>query len=68
MALGGIFNRLRPLIERLDALSLRERVIVFGAGVALLYVVWQTVLMDPADGARESRRTAPGRRASPDDA
>jgi MSHA biogenesis protein MshJ len=47
MALSGIFNRLRPLIERLDALTLRERVIVFAAGVALLYVFWHTVLMDP---------------------
>ena len=27
MALGGSFNKLRPFIERLDALTLRERVI-----------------------------------------
>lgn len=47
MALGGFFNKLRPFIERLDALTLRERVMVFGAGVALLYVFWHTVLMDP---------------------
>jgi MSHA biogenesis protein MshJ len=47
MALGGSVNKLRPFIERLDALTLRERVMVFGAGVALLYVFWHTVLMDP---------------------
>ena len=47
MALGGVLERTRPLIERLDALSLRERVIVFGAGVALLCVGWQALLMDP---------------------
>ena len=47
MALAGFFNRLRPFVERLDALSLRERVMVFGAGVALLYVFWHTVLIDP---------------------
>ena len=39
--------RIRPLIERLDALSLRERVLVFGAGVAILYMAWQALLMDP---------------------
>jgi MSHA biogenesis protein MshJ len=40
-------SRVRPFIERLDALTLRERVIVFGAGVALMYVAWQWLLMDP---------------------
>ena len=39
--------RTRPLIERLDALTLRERVIIFGAGVALVFIAWQTLLMDP---------------------
>jgi MSHA biogenesis protein MshJ len=47
IALAGFFNKLRPFIERIDALTLRERVIVFGAGVALLYVFWHTVLIDP---------------------
>ena len=37
----------RPYAERIDALSLRERVLVFGAGVVLLYVAWQSLLMDP---------------------
>jgi MSHA biogenesis protein MshJ len=47
IALAGVFDKFRPFVERLDALTLRERVIVFGAGVALLYVFWHTVLMDP---------------------
>jgi MSHA biogenesis protein MshJ len=40
-------SRVRPFIERLDALTLRERVIIFGAGVALVYIAWQWLLMDP---------------------
>lgn len=47
MALEGVLERTRPLIERLDALSLRERAIIFGAGVALLFIAWQALLMDP---------------------
>jgi MSHA biogenesis protein MshJ len=47
IALQGMLARTRPLIERLDALTLRERVIIFGAGVALVYIAWQTLLMDP---------------------
>ena len=47
IALQGMLARTRPLIERLDALSLRERVIIFGAGVALVFIAWQTLLMDP---------------------
>jgi MSHA biogenesis protein MshJ len=46
-ALSGVLGRIRPFIERLDALTLRERVIIFGAGVALVYIAWQTLLMDP---------------------
>lgn len=46
-ALEQFAVRARPLIERLDQMSLRERATVFGAGVALLYVAWQTLLMDP---------------------
>lgn len=44
---AGFTARLRPLIERLDGFSLRERALVFGAGVAVLYVAWQSLLMDP---------------------
>jgi MSHA biogenesis protein MshJ len=47
MALPAVFGRMRPFIERLDALTLRERVIIFGAGVALVYIAWQTLLMEP---------------------
>jgi len=46
-AIPAVFGRVRPFIERLDALSLRERVIIFGAGVALVYIAWQTLFMDP---------------------
>ena len=35
IALQGMMAKTRPLIERVDALTLRERVIIFGAGVAL---------------------------------
>jgi MSHA biogenesis protein MshJ len=45
-ALATAMSRLRPLVERLDALSLRERVLVFGAGVAVIYMCWQGLLMD----------------------
>ena len=44
---AGLFDKVRPLVERLDGFSLRERALVFGAGVALLYVAWQSLLMDP---------------------
>jgi MSHA biogenesis protein MshJ len=46
-AFGGAIGRVRPFIERLDALTLRERIIIFGAGVALVYIAWQWLLMDP---------------------
>lgn len=42
-----LVDRLRGAGERVDRMSLRERVLVFLAGVALLYVAWQTLLMDP---------------------
>ena len=42
-----ILNRVRPLMERVDHLALRERGLVFGAGVVLIYIAWQTLLMDP---------------------
>jgi MSHA biogenesis protein MshJ len=40
-------RRLKPLLERIDQRSLRERALIFGAGVALIYVAWQCLLMDP---------------------
>jgi MSHA biogenesis protein MshJ len=47
IAVRTALGRVRPLIERLDALTLRERIIIFCAGVALLYIAWQTLLMEP---------------------
>jgi MSHA biogenesis protein MshJ len=47
IAIQGVLARTRPLVERLDALTLRERLIIFGAGVTLVYIAWQTLLMDP---------------------
>ena len=44
---AGFYDKVRPHVQRLDALSLRERVLVFGAGVAILYVAWQSLLMEP---------------------
>jgi MSHA biogenesis protein MshJ len=46
-AAAGMYDKIRPLVERLDGFSLRERALVFGAGVAVLYVAWQSLLMDP---------------------
>jgi len=46
-AFAGVYDKVRPLVERLDGFSLRERALIFGAGVALLYVAWHSLLMDP---------------------
>ena len=54
IALQGMVGRVRPLIERVDALTLRERVIIFGAGVTLVYIAWQTLVMDPLAGRAHS--------------
>jgi type II secretory pathway component PulM len=50
IALQGIVGAVRPLIERVDALTLRERLIIFSAGIALVYIAWQTLVMDPLAG------------------
>lgn len=50
IALQGVIGRVRPLVERVDALTLRERVIIFGAGVTLIYIAWQTLVMEPLAG------------------
>jgi MSHA biogenesis protein MshJ len=42
-----MYDKVRPLVERLDGFSIRERALIFGVGVALLYVAWQSLLMDP---------------------
>lgn len=44
---AGMYDKVRPLVERLDGFSIRERALIFGVGVALLYVGWQSLLMDP---------------------
>jgi MSHA biogenesis protein MshJ len=44
---AGMYDKVRPLVERLDGFSIRERALIFGVGVALLYVAWQSLLMDP---------------------
>lgn len=44
---ASLSARLGLLVERINHLSLRERAMVFGAGVALLAMAWQLLLMDP---------------------
>lgn len=39
--------RLKPYFERVDRLSLRERGLLFAGGVIVLYMAWQSLLMDP---------------------
>jgi len=46
-ALDPYLGRLSALAGRLDALSLRERALIFSAGATLLYIAWQTLLMGP---------------------
>jgi len=45
-ALEPMVRRLTVLGQRLDALSLRERGLIFAAGVTLAYIAWQTLFMD----------------------
>lgn len=47
MALGTLGTRVKPLIERLDQMSLRERGLIFLVGVVLIYCLWQVLVMDP---------------------
>jgi MSHA biogenesis protein MshJ len=44
---AGLYEKVRPSLERFDGFSIRERALVFGMGVALLYVAWQSLLMEP---------------------
>ena len=46
-ALDNINGRLGPLLERFDALAVRERAMIFGAAVVVVYFTWQSLLMDP---------------------
>ena len=47
IALNTLNMRVRPLAQRLDQMSLRERGLIFSVGVVLIYCLWQTMLMDP---------------------
>ena len=47
IALNTMNMRVRPLVERLDRMSLRERGMIFAVGVVALYCIWQVLLMDP---------------------
>lgn len=47
IALGALEAKVQPMIERLDQRTLRERVLIFATGVALIYCLWQVLLMDP---------------------
>jgi MSHA biogenesis protein MshJ len=50
IALQAVVGRVRVARERVDALTLRERIIIFGAGVTLVFIAWQTLVMDPLAG------------------
>jgi MSHA biogenesis protein MshJ len=43
----------RELLERIDALSLRERVLVLVAALIAIGVIWDTLLMRPVDRSRQ---------------
>jgi MSHA biogenesis protein MshJ len=42
-----IHPSVQKLITRIDALTLRERVLVFGTAVAVLFSIWQLLFMQP---------------------
>jgi len=59
--------RLQILAQRLNALSLRERGLIFVAGAVLIYIAWHTLLMGPLTArelAAENRLAAARRRLS----
>lgn len=43
----------RDLLDRIDALSLRERVLVLLAALALIAVLWDSLLMQPMERSRK---------------
>jgi MSHA biogenesis protein MshJ len=47
IALNTMNLRVRPMVERVDRMSLRERGMIFAVGVVALYCIWQVLLMDP---------------------
>jgi len=58
-----MYDKVRPLVERSTVLSSGARSGI-GAGVALLYVAWQSLLMDPLTGAREQQSSTSRTRAA----
>ena len=59
--------RLQILAQRLNALSLRERGLIFVAGAGLIYIAWHTLLMGPLNArelAAENRLAAARHRLS----
>jgi len=57
--------RVAALLARIDALTVRQRVLLLAAGVLVLYALWQVLLMDPLLAAQaragsgiEARRDA----------
>ena len=46
-ALNAVSKRLGPLLERFDALAVRERDMIFAAAVTVVYFTWQSLFMDP---------------------
>ena len=62
-ALGNVSRRLGPLLERFDALAVRERGMIFAAALVVVYFTWQSLLMDPlqARGRQAEQRLAEAR-------
>lgn len=46
-AIVDLNAQLKPLLARLEQLSVRERGIVFAGLLVLVYLIWQTLVMDP---------------------
>jgi MSHA biogenesis protein MshJ len=46
-SLKAMFSRLEPFRERFDALAVRERGLIFGAAVVVIFVSWQSLLLEP---------------------
>lgn len=46
-ALARLAERIENARERIDRLSLRERLLIFAAAVGVVAVLWQTLLLDP---------------------
>ena len=62
-ALNDVSRRLGPLLERFDALAVRERGMIFAAAVVVVYFSWQSLLMDPllARGRQAEQRLVEAR-------